>query len=405
MPLSAHNLAAGLLLALLVLSPLPGGSNGAVYWLLSAMVVFAAAALFFAGAGPVQAGLIGGVFAVYLAFLLVQIIAGISLAPRASALGLIRLFGYGVFFYLMVQLAHKRTLVVVFVSVTAYALLGFVMRYGGPDMAAILGPDAYPGSASGPFVNRNSFATYLGFGLLAGLGLAGRHWRRRGDPALVPCLAGLAVIAVVLVSSNSRMGLAATGLALMALAVGAQGWPRWGRLALALLALGALLAFGAPVLARFDTLGVDVNVRLALYAQVLDMIAARPWLGVGLDAFAPAFQGFHQSGLSADLVWDKAHNSYLTNWAEAGLVFGSIPALLGLWLLARFIRAGRVLGVAVLVLGGGHALVDFSLEIQANMYVFLALLAHEYAALPRRVSAVSNRVSATGNYEQEFHHE
>ncbi|MCF6272412.1 MAG: O-antigen ligase family protein [Rhodobacteraceae bacterium] len=359
-----------MLFGVLALSPLPQGSNGPIYWLLSAMVVFFAAAVFFAGKArgegkafwPEGLGLLAGVF---LAFSLVQIWVGGSAAPRSSALALLRVSGYGVFYFLMVRVVAGHWPVVgwVFGLVVVYAFLGLVMRLGGADMAALFGPDAYPGSASGPFVNRNSFATYLGFGLIAGLAL----------PARPAYLAGLGLVFAVLLMTNSRMGVMAVVIAVFWLA--SRRYPRRGAWALVVLAVLWFLLFGAGLSGRLDTLGQDIDTRLLLYAQVLDMIKTRPWTGFGLDTFSAAFQGFHRSGVSVDLLWDKPHNSYLGNWVASGVVIGSLPVVMGLWLLVRFVRKKNHLGEAVLVLGGLHSMVDFSLEIQANMYVFLTLLA------------------------------
>ena len=67
-----------------------------------------------------------------------------------------------------------------------------------------------------------------------------------------------------------------------------------------------------------------------------------------------------------------------------GLVIGSIPPLLCAVVLAvtilRVRRAGRdfalgIVGIGVIALAGLHSLVDFSLEIAANVYLFLALVA------------------------------
>jgi O-antigen ligase len=69
--------------------------------------------------------------------------------------------------------------------------------------------------------------------------------------------------------------------------------------------------------------------RLQLYQQVFTMIKARPLTGFGFDSFPPAFEMFHKTPVTAGFVWDKAHSTYLTLWAEAGLLFGSFAPLAG----------------------------------------------------------------------------
>ena len=113
------------------------------------------------------------------------------------------------------------------------------------------------------------------------------------------------------------------------------------------------------------------------------MIKTHPLTGFGFDSFPLAFEMFHQPPVTAGFVWDKAHSTYLTVWTEAGLLFGSLPplagalALVALWSIARApmrILRWRVSGRWSLC-GLQHSTVDFSLEIQANMFVLLAIVA------------------------------
>jgi O-antigen ligase len=107
------------------------------------------------------------------------------------------------------------------------------------------------------------------------------------------------------------------------------------------------------------------------------MIAARPLTGFGADSFPLAYEIFHRPPVPADLVWDRAHSTYLTLWAESGLVFGSLPPLAGALALAllwpRRQAPLAAAAIAALCLSGLHSLVDFSLEIPANLYLLLAV--------------------------------
>lgn len=154
--------------------------------------------------------------------------------------------------------------------------------------------------------------------------------------------------------------------------------------------------YGPTLLDRLGSVVRDVDVRFALYQQVWEMIMARPWAGSGADSFEIAFQRLHHFPVSPDLVWDKAHNSYLTNWAEMGFVFGSVPIVL---LFIAFVMFSKtvfqkqqsyllpLLGLSVILQGAIHSLADFSLEIQANVYLFLAIMAIALA------DAMSTRIS------------
>ena len=133
-----------------------------------------------------------------------------------------------------------------------------------------------------------------------------------------------------------------------------------------------------------------------LYAQVLGMIAARPWLGYGGGAFEAAYPLVHLPPVSPDLVWDKAHSTYLSLWAELGVIAGSIPMLLvagigadalRLYLRRRGDWACPAAAVSAIVVVAIHSVVDFSLEIEANVFLFLAILAVGVARRDEREGA------------------
>ena len=145
------------------------------------------------------------------------------------------------------------------------------------------------------------------------------------------------------------------------------------------------------------------DVRWDLYGQIAEMIAARPWLGYGAGAFEIAFPLFHRPPVSVDLVWDRAHSSYLTLWSELGLVVGSLPILiigLILWrLITTFVVRAKlsianVAAIGAIVVVAIHSLVDFSLEIHAVALLFVALIATGLAASYQRSSLGRAHVAA-----------
>ncbi len=264
-----------------------------------------------------------------------------------------------------------------FVGVALQALWALVLL--GPLAEGHI--SAYPGSAVGTFVGRNGLATFLGIGLVLGLALLPSG---RKAPAL---WLGLAVIGMALLLTQSRMGLAATGTAsLVLLAYRRPGWR--GGAVLAIAALGMAVIFGQGVAERTVWLAAARDTRLELYAQVWQMIAARPLTGFGLDSFPLAFEIFHRAPVPAEVVWDRAHSTYLTLWAEAGLLAGSLPPLAGVLALVLLHRRRAaplaVAAMAALVLAGLHSLVDFSLEIPANLFLLLALVGLGLGGAPRK---------------------
>jgi len=190
--------------------------------------------------------------------------------------------------------------------------------------------------------------------------------------------------AVVVVGLRLRRGLAHGGSTRLIVA------------ALTLLAMSALsavaLLYGGDVTERLGSTADSAGVRLDLYRNIVDMISLHPLTGVGLDNFGEAFRAHQKLPVSPDLHWRLAHNTYLTLWSELGLILGSLPialcALMAFALLRRSLSP-KVTPVshlsdaafASLVICALHSLVDFSLEMPANVYVLLTLIALGLAPL------------------------
>jgi O-antigen ligase len=340
----------------------------------------------------------------------------ISLAPQSTWLMLLRMVTYAVFYLLMLQVTtnHRRKAFVlnsVLLIVTLYAIYGFLslMQFG--DTILGLPKWAYAGSATATFVNANSFATFLAFGSVTAMALVagklvrdddehdGMATNRWFDPTVLLYLLAYAIIIAALFATQSRMGSAAAiAGSLTVVVVSAMRARRPVRLVgvLTVFALAGALGFatyGQGLLARLGSVESSYDVRFDLYAQVVQMILARPYLGYGGGAFELAFPLFHQGPVSADVVWDRAHNSYLALWVELGIIVGSIPIVLLLLAGLRIIRGldkvrpdwtAKLAGLGVLVVGAVHSLVDFSLEIQANTLLFLAILATGVAGVAHK---------------------
>lgn len=423
-----------LLLAILALAPIPLASNRPFFWAMWAAVIgllgmVYLVALLLRGEAlrmPLaRVWLPATLLALLCAFLLIQTLpfttnfltaAGdtigsrtLSLAPGSTLLMLVQVASYGLFFFLMLQVAANRSrartlLVALFLVVTAHAAYGLMALTLLADSLLFFEKWAYFGFATGSFVNRNSFATFLAFGLVLGVMLSLRAFRqgdhRRPGNAML-YLAATGLILAALLATGSRMGLLAgfAGAGLGALMATAKSSERWSmrRILLVLVpvlgALTVLLLYGAGTLERLGSLESDANVRGDLYLQVWSMILARPWLGYGGGTFEVAYPLVHQLPVSADLIWDKAHSTYLALWAELGLIAGSIPLLiiavigidaLRLYLGRRGDWTAPAAAVGVIVVAALHSTVDFSLEMAANALFFLAVLAVGVARDGRR---------------------
>jgi O-antigen ligase len=439
------------LMALVALAPVPLGSNRPVFWMVLATVVFAILGIYL-GALAVhrirlrnplwRVPIIAGLAVLFLGYAVLQTVplggmlpfaplsdgnGIISLSRDATRIATLRWASYAAFFFLMLQVVDNRTRArtlawAIFLIITAHAAYGLIsLRFLGEAFS--WGPkDAYKTVVTGTFVNRNSFATFAGSGAILGFSLLmhealrrrasarSRFWMVSVDGIRTATLwICLLVILAALVATGSRMGVAGTGAGLILVSVllirkHARNF-RGSRLLLftvgAIVLAGVFTVFGQLVLDRAIFSAADSGSRLDLYKQVLELVRARPLFGFGLDSFPLAYEQVHRPPVSPDLVWGRAHSTYLTLWSEMGLIFGSVPLLISAliaWRLARSAFSGKrdfvlaIAGLGVITLAAIHSLVDFSLEMPANVYLFLAILAlgvstgkkqHDIAANPR----------------------
>lgn len=337
----------------------------------------------------------------------------LTIAPGMTALMLCRQLSYGLFAILVMQVCvndnrRSQVLGAILVVVVAYGLYGMVALQSGDT---ILGMPkwAYFGAATGPMVNRNSFATFEGMGAILALSMLASRIVNQADrhkddgriannfSAILLLGVTYAFLLVVIISTQSRMGLAATligSVAVVLLTLSAVRNFRLGGYALlGLLGLvtAGLVLFGGGVFERLGSLESSGEVRGELYRQTWELIMLRPLTGFGGGTFELAFPLVQHAPVSPDMVWEKAHNTYLALWSELGLVAGSLPivavAIIAFWFLRNAItRRGswraQVAGLAVIIQCGVHSLADFSLEIPANTFLFIALIAAGLAAMP-----------------------
>lgn len=436
------------IIVLTMVAPLPFGSNHPVLWLLGTLLIGMVLALYsglLIKNGRIWPGTMTGATGamsaagVYLAWVSLQglplswlgldpfqtmlpsdetvlVHDTISLTPGSSRIAAIRIAGYGALFFLAIQMAAdrgyaRRLARALTVCLTAWAIYGALAVTTFDDTILIFEKWAYEGVATGPFVNRNSFATFLAFGFCMAGGLAaGRLMSRRAGPGrtrrtrslarmlerrrmegLMMALAALILFAVLL-RTGSRMGVLsglAGGSLTLGLVIGNRSKLRpsqMARFAIAgtLLATLALILFGNILFDRLGSLERDADIRIALYKQIGQMIALKPWTGWGLDGFETSFRAIRTLPVSTDLSWDRAHSTYLALWAEAGLLAGSIPPLLMLAAFVACLRAALTrhsdvvlpaIGAGALLVGGIHSTVDFGLEMLANVWLLLVIVA------------------------------
>jgi O-antigen ligase len=286
--------------------------------------------------------------------------------------------------------------VTIIIAYAAYGMVHYAM------IAATRSP------VSATFINRNSFATYVGIGLVAISGLILRHYRSQiGEAgssfkyrlaAMIEAsghqgamlIGGAIVMLVALILTASRGGLIAMGLGLLILAVLATGsktnhsaGPRMAIVAGALLVATVVLAFGDTFLGKIAERGVTDQARMAVYTITLRSTVDAPLLGYGYGTFPDIFPVFRDQSISPDGVWDQAHNTYLEVIQGLGLVFGAMFVACVILFVVRCFKGAinrqesvtvPTVAASAAVLVGIHTLVDFSLQIQAVTLTFMALL-------------------------------
>jgi O-antigen ligase len=360
--------------------------------------------------------------------------AVISMNPWRTEQELLKLASYAVACWLAFAMASRsesarvlfNAIIAIGAAYVMYALVLASMRvtqvvvfYSFPSNLA------YGSAIAGPFMLKNSFATYCGLAAMAAIAkliamsnqtiVTGRGFKRlaltamqfvfgRGAPILVASL--LALTGVVVSASRAGFISALCGLAAMA-AASLLGQRRslaslWiGSavfLLLAPLLVLVVLAHGTTLGGSFYDLlqtGTADNIRLTLWSAASRMIGDAPWLGLGLGTFQDAYPLYATRLLP--FVMDKAHCDYLEFAAGIGLPaaiawWGALAWLFFLCLRgARIRRRNRVYPIAAIgatVLVAVHSSVDFSLQLPAVALVYAALLGIGVAqALPTRRNA------------------
>lgn len=426
--------------ALLLLLPLALGGNRPLAWaiytvLLSLLGTYYFAALLLRHQTPrigfAEIGLPVALLVAFMLFIIVQAlplggllpasmtalptgvpaVQSVSISPGDTILALLRWINIALIGYFSVQIAANskrlpRFMGLLFGVVALHAVYGLTLRFWFGDTILFTEKWAYQGFATGGFVNRNSFATFLAIGACVGtvrLLDAVRH-RPRGRVPLLwvmdmrdgPLLAilGMLMILIALIATGSRVGVlaAAAGMALatiLFIAKRSETRSRRARNPLAIavpaiLLIGLLVLFGPQLIERFTTVEESTNVRMQLYEQVLHMISDRPWAGFGGGTFEYAYPLYHQAPVDFDFIWDRAHSSYLALWSEYGVIFGSLPMLamaaVLLLLIATYLRSQKadimiIAAIAATVTVAIHSAVDFSLEMHGVTLLYTALFA------------------------------
>lgn len=332
----------------------------------------------------------------------------ISLAPQAGLVSLMRLLSYAGAFWIAFQYGRDREnaqlLLRWFVYASgAYALYGLINYVAGNEYLLWQPRHAYHDDVTGTFVNRNTYATFAGLGLLTTTAMLiqmVRKWWRQSDPTMLflPRLIelwrgerllylGIAiVIAMAWLQSHSRMGFAATIVALGVLLLTGRTLPtlRSRLIGIPCVILMAWLLFGSSgglLMERLDSTNqID---RLPIFALTSKALATAPWTGQGYGSFPSVFPMFRDTTLPNAQTYSFAHDTYLELAMEIGIPAALMLIVAVAWLavlcLVGAYRRNRdqlvpTIAFAATILVGSHSLLDFSLQMLPVACLLAALL-------------------------------
>ena len=337
----------------------------------------------------------------------------ISVDCDLTFLALLRLLTCAAVLWLSIQLCRDRfraqlMLRAVSIIVAAYAIYGLIAYALFSSAILWFGAADAQGYVRSTFVNRNSFATYAGLGLVATLGCLLRLYRHEmpetsgslahrisifiettGRQGVILIGTGL-IILVALLATGSRGGISATALGLIALFL--LTFARRKRRAteqieailfVSLALVAGFFFFGDTFAGRIAAEGFTDVSRMAVYTITLQSILSSPILGFGYGTFVDVFPLYRDRSVSVDGIWDHAHNSYLEVWQGLGLLFGTMLMVAIGWLLYLCLKGAlnrrqnampAIVASSACLLVAAHAVVDFSLEIEAVALTFMALL-------------------------------
>lgn len=271
----------------------------------------------------------------------------ISLTQHETGTSLMRLLSYLLVFFLSLQFNRQSenaalTFKAIAYAGFAYAVYGLVILLG--DYKTLLWFDkwAYETDVTATFVNRNSYATYAGLTLLASFpmlfdkiqfslsrGIKSYYGRQYFIENVVIrawfTLLLIITLCSALLLTHSRGGFLSTLLAITAfmfiLTLSRKIKSSKTLFALLFVCAIAVTVFqssGDKLVERLDQISLENNERLAVYDVLLNASEENRWLGVGYGSFEKSFRLYRDEAVKG--YYTAAHNTYLENIFELGLL-------------------------------------------------------------------------------------
>lgn len=288
----------------------------------------------------------------------------------------------------------------------AFAILSVAIFLAPETTVFELFNTAYEDSLTSTFVNRNSYAGFLGMGIFCALGLffeklktsindtGGRLALRNVlKPELFWPFGAIMILTLVLVGTNSRGGFASVGVGiLLIIATGLTKTMKRGNWSISAIALSAVLLIGLA--SQFISDRIQPNRlndatedRAEIMMLTIRMMSDAPLRGIGLGGFKEASSTYLNI---EDLTFRglvNAHNTYLEVITELGAI-GAMPLFLLLGFVCLKSAFGRGIwawiAAATSVQMALHSIVDFTLEIPANVCAFVMIIGIAYSKAAKK---------------------
>jgi O-antigen ligase len=303
----------------------------------------------------------------------------------------------------------KRIVWVIIFAGAFQAIYGAFMVLSGLEWSFFMLKYAYMEKATGTFINRNHLAGYLEMTLAVGIGYLlsqstrySGNWQQRLRQVVEMLLSPkvimrllLAVMVIALVLTRSRMGntaffsslMISGGLALLLM----KNKTRSTTILLSSLLIIDIMIVGAffgveKVADRLQNTSVNKESRDEVSRDTFMMWQENPVLGVGAGTYQYTYPAYKSDDVLSTRLYDHAHNDYLQFLAEFGLIAFVLLLTSVLWCLWWAIRAMykrrselfKGLGFAScmgIIAIGIHSSVDFNLQIPANAFMFVFMMA------------------------------
>jgi O-antigen ligase len=278
----------------------------------------------------------------------------ISLSADDTWTALMRILSYALVFVLAFQMGRDRNRAqTIFgwlvIAGLVYAVFGLYVYWSAYYPEWLFRGQTLAHDVRSTFVNRNHFATWQGLAMLCAIA---HFYQRMAQPVVRPYaipqdretqavefitsawmhLTALLLMVAALVLTHSRGGftaaLAGTITLLLLLDRRASRGRVMSRVTVIVALLVASMAFyltSEVLLDRINRTDITSEERLAVFANVDRGISDNPLLGFGYGTFADSFRLYDRN--EAPVHYDRAHNTWLENVFELGL-----PAALALFL-------------------------------------------------------------------------